>query len=74
MENKKQHTLKEAMEATETYQYQQKRAAIAIAYAPRIMPCAFCLSPYIVGYCCNSCGSMNPSDYDKTLWEKNDEN
>lgn len=45
-------------------QYRRALIALAIGYAPEIYPCHHCGWPVIHGYCCQICGSVNPSGSD----------
>lgn len=48
----------------EPYSAEWERAAnnAARSFAPDIYPCKVCGAPVVKGYCCNNCGSNNPSD------------
>ena len=42
-------------------QYRMARINLALDYAPTIYACKKCGWPVALGYCCGSCGDINPS-------------
>lgn len=42
-------------------QYKGEEAELAFSYCPTIYPCVECGHPVIKGYCCTTCGCVNPS-------------